>query len=324
MPPRYPHGPLAAGVVRTEDVGDDPALVEAIGAAGGMWQAGDYYADPATIVATARANGVRALRVDARDLSFLSELPELEVLHLRSDGRAVLDPVASLPNLRALLIEHDALRGKIRLDAHPRLAYLRIKLSGRGGRENLPGFLAGHPGVRHLHISEVPFGSLDEVAEPFPALRTLSIFGGERMRSIGDVSSWADTLERLRLTFVRLRAYDGIESLRSLGFLGATFTRVRTIAPLADLRSLTHLSILGSLPSLSPLVGRAGVRIARLTMPDDQDLSPLATWPHLVGLIGEQWLGRDVPVPYLEHLPHGHPLHAEWIAASGSSLTYAL
>jgi hypothetical protein len=59
-------------------------------------------------------------------------------------------------------------------------------------------------------------------------------------------------------------------------------------------------------------------------MPDDRDLLPLATWPDLVGLIGEQWLGRDVPVPYLEHLPDGHPLRAEWIAASGSSLTYAL
>ena len=116
-------------------------------------------------MATARTNGVRALRLDARDLGFLSDLPQLEFLELRSDGRANLDPVASLPNLRALLINHSALTGTISLDSHPRLEWLAIKLSGRGGRENLPGFLAGHPGIRHLRLSEVPFTALaDQLA----------------------------------------------------------------------------------------------------------------------------------------------------------------
>src|SRR5687767_5763201 len=158
MPPRYPHGPLAAGVVRTDDTaGLEPSLLAAIEQAGGLWQAGDYYADPGTIVATAKANGVRALRLDARDLTPLTELPQVEFLHLRSDGRPMLDPVAALPNLRALVIEHGALRGNLQLDAHPKLEWLGLKLSGRGGRENLPTFRRGHRGVRHLRLSEVPF-----------------------------------------------------------------------------------------------------------------------------------------------------------------------
>jgi hypothetical protein len=37
--------------------------------------------------------------------------------------------VASLPNLRALLISHSALTGKLHLDRHPRLERLAIKLS---------------------------------------------------------------------------------------------------------------------------------------------------------------------------------------------------
>ena len=328
MPPRYPHGPLAAGVVRSDDTaGLEPSLLAAIEGAGGLWQAGDYYADAGTIVATAQANGVRALRLDARDLTLLAELPQIEFLHLRSDGRPVLDPVAALPNLRALVIEHGALRGTLQLDAHPRLEWLGLKLSGRGGRENLPTFSRGHPGVRYLRLSEVPFASLDEIAAPFPSLRTLSIHGAERMRSVGDVQPWAETLERLWLTWVRLRSFDGIETLRSLRCFGSTFSRARTIAPLAGLPSLAYLSILGTLPSLGPLTSKAGIRIARLTMPDDGDLSALGTWPDLVALIGEQWLGpsvpEPVPVPFVESLAVEHPLRTEWVEATGSSAIMA-
>lgn len=324
MPPRYPHGPLAAGVVRADDTaGLDPALLAIIDAAGGLWHAGDYYADADTIVATARANGVRALRLDARDLTLLSELPELELLYVRTDGRPILDPIAHLPRLRGLVVHVGALRGTIRLDAHPDLDWLALPLSGRGGRENLPAFMAGHPEVRHLRLREVPFTSLDEVTTAFPGLRTLHVDGGERMRSIGDVARWADGIERLWLTWVRLRSFDGIEALSALTTFGTTFSRVRTIAPLARLPSLRYLSILGTLPSLAALAGHPKLRIARLTMPDDGDLSPLASWPELVALIGQQWLGDDVPVPFLEQLPSGHPLGEEWVAATGSRLLLA-
>lgn len=322
--PKFPHAPLAAGVIRTDDTSFDASVRAEIDAAGGMWQAGDYYADPETIVSTAKANGVRALRLDARDLGFLPELTELEFLELRSDGRANLDPVATLPNLRALLISHSALKGKISLDSHPRLEWLAIRLSGRGGRENLPGFLAGHPGIRHLRLSEVPFAELADFADAFPSLVTLSIFGGERMRSVGDVRPWADGLERLWMTWVPLRSFDGLEVLHRLRCFGASFTRVRTIAPLAELPSLAVLSILGTLPSLVPLSGKRGLRIARLTMPDDGNLAPLRTLPDLVALVGRKFLGEDVPVPYLEDLPADDPRCREWIEATGSRLVLGL
>ena len=316
--PKFSHGPLAAGVIRADETSFDASVQAQIEAAGGMWRAGDYYADPETIVATARANGVRALRLDARDLGFLADLPQLEFRELRSDGRANLDPVASLPNLRALLINHSALTGTISLDSHPRLEWLAIKLSGRGGRENLPRFLAGHPGIRHLRLSEVSFTALADFADAFPSLVTLSIHGGERMRSVGDVSSWAGSLERLWMTWVRLRSFDGVEALRRLRCFGASFSRVKTIAPLAELPSLALLSILDGLPSLAPLSGKRGLRIARLSMPDDGDLAPLRTWPDLVGLVGRKFLGDDVPVPYLEDLPAEHPLRLEWFEATGT------
>ena len=56
---------------------------------------------------------------------------------------------------------------------------------------------------------------------------------------------------------------------------------------------------------------------------DDGDLSPLRTWPDLAGLVGGQWLGSSVPVPFLESLPSGHPLHAEWVNATGSPMIMA-
>ena len=324
MPPRFPHGPLAAGVVQVEDeIGTDPALEALIRDAGGLWQAGDYYADSATIVETAHLNGVRALRLDARDLLLLRDLPELEILHLRSDGRPVLDPVATLPNLRGLIVELSALRGTIRLEAHPRLELLKMPLSGRGGRENLSGVLHGHPAVRHLRLGEVPLTSLDALAAGFPALRTLHIHGAERMRSVGAVEAWADALDRLWLTWAPLRSFDGLEVLRSLRCFGSTFSRVRTIAPLAHLPALRTLSILGTLPSLVSLAGKAGLRIARLTMPDDGDLDPLGSWPDLVALVGRRWLGDRAPVPYLEDLPATDPRRKEWFDATGTPLLLA-
>jgi hypothetical protein len=311
-------------VARADDIADlDPTLLAIVEAAGGLWHAGDYYADADTIVSSARANGVRALRLDARDLTFLAELPELELLYVRTDGRPILDPIAHLPRLRGLIVHVGALRGTIRLDAHPDLEWLALPLSGRGGRENLPAFLAGHPGVTHLRLREVPFTSLDEFTTVFPGLRTLHIDGGERMRAIGDAERWADTLERLWLTWVRLRSFDGIEALAALRTFGITFSRARTIGPLSRLPSLRYLSILGTLPSLAPLAGHQGLRVARLTMPDDGDLSPLASWPALVALVGQGWLGDDVPVPFLELLPSEHPFREEWVAATGSRLLLA-
>lgn len=63
-----------------------PSLLDAIEGEGGLWYASDYYTRPAEIVARAHEVGAVALRLDARDLSLLHELPQVKYLHLRSDG----------------------------------------------------------------------------------------------------------------------------------------------------------------------------------------------------------------------------------------------
>jgi hypothetical protein len=311
---------LTPGVARTNDHGGlPPSMLQAIAGVGGLWAAGDYYASAGTIVEAARTNGVRALQLDARDLAFLDQLPELEFLHLRSDGRADIGPVRSLGLLRGLVIDHDAgLRGTIDLAAHPHLEWLKLKLSGKGGAENVPMVLAGHIGIRDLRIGEAPFADLTDLARAFPALRCLRIFGANRMRAVGDIGPWSGSLECLSTVWAPLRTVDGIERLRHLSFLGVTFGRMRDLEPLVPMTGLRYLSLLGTVPSLRPLVGHPGIRMARLSMPVDEDLGPLATWPALVALIGQQWIGPGPGVPFLEsHQPD--PLVTEWRSAAHTS-----
>ena len=175
-------GDLKQGVVQTTDTGGfPPSMLDAIAEVGGLWHAGDYYAKPDAIVRTAREHGVRALRVDARNVSWLGELPDLEFLHLRTDGRPPLDPVRSLGQLRGLMVEVGAVRGTIDLEAHPDPRWLKITLSGKGGAANLRHILAGHPGVEHLRSSEIPFGDLAELATAFPSVRFFETYGADRL-----------------------------------------------------------------------------------------------------------------------------------------------
>ncbi len=90
-------------------------MLDAIEADGGLWAAGDWYTDPPDIVAQAKAAGAVALRLDCRDLAFLDELPDVRYLHVRTDGRPPLEPVASLRGLRALILEVGSLRGTLDL-----------------------------------------------------------------------------------------------------------------------------------------------------------------------------------------------------------------
>lgn len=313
-------GDLRDGVARTIDTGGlAPDLLAAIESAGGLWQAGDYYAKAARIVDAARANSVRALRLDARDLELLRDLPELEFLHLRSDGRPPLEPVASLRNLRALIVETGALRGTIDLGAHPRLEWLKLKLSGRGGRENLVAFLGGHRGVRDLRLNEVPFRDLTELAGAFPSVRHLRIYGGDRLRGLGDVDAWRDSLEGFGTLFVPLRSARELAGLEELRYLGLSAARLDSVAPLASMPGLRYLSLLGNVPSLRPLAGHPGLRILRMTQPEDGDWGPLRELPGLVGVINRPEGGTDFGVPFLEELPAEHPLVREWRHGTASS-----
>lgn len=312
---------LSAGVARTDQHGGlPPSMLEAIAGVGGLWAASDHHASPATIVASAQASDVRALQLDGRDLAFIEQLPQLEFLHLRSDGRPDVSPVGALGGLRGLVIDHDAgLRGTIDLRAHPRLEWLKLKLSGKGGVSNVPNVLAGHAGVRDLRLVEAPFADLADLAVAFPSVRCLRIFGANRMRAVGDIGPWSRSLESMSTVWAPFRTLDGLERLRRLSFLGVTFGRMRTLEPLAASASLRYLSLLGTVPSLRELAGHPGIRIARLALPDDEDLEPISTWPSLVGLIGERWIAPGPGVPFLEGLAADHALVTEWRAAAHTS-----
>lgn len=308
-------GDVTTGVVRTIDTGGlPPSMLDAISDAGGLWYAGDYYAKPDVILRTAREAGVRALRVDARDLSWLSDLPDLEFLHVRTDGRPPLDPIRDLRRLRALTVEVGAVRGTIDLEVHKHLRWLKIKLSGKGGAANLPGVLAGHPGITHLRLSEVPFADLAELATAFPSLTFLEVHGADQLKKLGDVSAWRRTLRGLGFIFpLQLRTLEGIEVLDLLEYLGISFGTLGRIDSLTSVGSLRYLQLVATYPSLVPLSGHPRIKMARLAMPTDGILDPLRTLPSLVALSGEKWIGRPVDrMPLLEDLAPDHPLCVEW------------
>ena len=64
-----------------------PTLVAELKACGGLWYAGDAYTSAARVVEQVRDRGIRALRLDFRDLSLLHDLPDLLHLEVASDGR---------------------------------------------------------------------------------------------------------------------------------------------------------------------------------------------------------------------------------------------
>lgn len=301
--------------MRTADAGGlPPSMLDAIADVGGLWYAGDYYASTQAILATARDAGVRALRVDARDLSWLGGLPELELLHVRTDGRAPLDPIRSLGSLRGLTVEVGAVRGTIDLRAHPDLRWFKIELSGKGGAAVLPGVLAGHPGIEHVRLAEVPFRDLTEVAAAFPSVRFLALHGAERLKKLGDLTPWSRTLRGLGFTFaLRLRALDGIERLEGLDYVGVTYGTLHRVDEIAGLNSPRYLALAATCPSLTPFTGHRALRMARVAMPADENLEPLRSLPSLVALGGAHWIGRPVDgLPSLQDLPAGDSLRLEW------------
>ena len=312
-------GDLTQGVVQTTDTGGlPPSMLDAIAGVGGLWHAGDYYARPEAIVRTAREHGVRALRVDAHELSWLGELPDVEFLHLRTDGRPPLDPVRDLGRLRGLTIEVGAVRGTLDLEAHPDLRWLKIQLSGKGGAANLPHVLAGHSNVEHLRLSEVPFADLTEVALAFPSVRFFEMHGADRLKNLGDLSPWRETLRGLVATFaLRLRTLEGIQALGRIEYVGLTYGTLDQVDVFASVPSLRYLQLALKYPSLAPLAGHPGITMARVNMPKDGNLEPLRTWPSLIALGGEQWIGRPVEgIPMIEDLPRDDWLRVQWERAA--------
>src|SRR3954452_14962361 len=248
-----------------------PSLVDAIEADGGLWYAGDHYTEAASVVARAREVKAVALRLDFRDLSLLEELPSVRYLHLRSDGRPPLGPVAGLKKLRALILGVSAIRGGLDLTAFPQLRWLRGSLGGKGGEALRQSLTRGHPRLEHLSLTEVSARALDELVHGFPRLRHLRVHFADQLRPLGDLGPVARTLRGLDLDFPGLRSLDGIGVLRKLEMLRLHGGKVTDLEPLAALRSLRYaeLDTGPGLASLEPLRDQPKLRMVALSLVQD-------------------------------------------------------
>jgi hypothetical protein len=293
-----------------------PSLLDAIEAEGGLWYASDYYTKPADIVIKAREVGAVALRLDVRNLSFLEELPGIRYLHLRSDGSPPLDPVASLPGLRALILETRAQRGTLDLAAFKDLRWLRLGLGGKGGAAMLPAITTGLPGLEWLAVSETKVKTAGELVGSFPALRALSIGFADFLRQLGPLASSSPSLTTLTLFMTGIRTLEGIHGLTRLRTLNIFAGYVVDLGPL---RSLEHLRyarlLLPRVPSIEPLRGHPSLRMLELGMAAEPEREILDSIPGLVAISRGKNFKQAVPWPDLLAIEKGDPLRQEWFRA---------
>ena len=294
-----------------------PSLIEAIEADGGLWYASDYHTDAASVVARAREIGAVALRLDFRDLSLLEQLPQVRYLHLRSDGRPRLEPLAGLAELRALILHVSALRGELDVRGFPQLRWLRASLGGRGGKALQASLVRGHARLEHLSVTEVPARTLAELVGGFPRLRHLRVHFADHLRTLGDIAPVADTLHGLDLDFTGIRSLEGIEVLHGLEAFRLRGGRVTDLAPLRSLAWLryAYLDTGIGIASIGPLRDHPALRMLGLSLVQDGDLAPLATLPHLVAVERGPRLTGELPWPDPAKVPRDHPFHREWADA---------
>jgi hypothetical protein len=300
---------------RTETHGLPPALAAEIEAVGGLWWASDYYTTPEQVVDGARAARARALRLDYHDLSFLSGLPELEYLWLRSDGFPEVTPVAGVRGLRALLIETGGMRGELDPLGFPELRWLSCGLGGKLGPVFLEALQRGHPVLRSLDVHETRIRRLSELGGRFPELRRVRVSFADHLRDVGPLVDVCPRLETLRLTFaVRIESIEGLSGLSGIRTLDVTGGRLEDVGVLAGLRALRHLQLLQSrLETIEPLRNHPTLRMLWLAMARDPDPAVLRSIPGLVALAG-----APVPVPGVEDLSvlaGDDPLRLEWAGA---------
>lgn len=254
------------------------AAIDELG--GGVWWAGDDYMKPAEIVRRTREIGARALILDARDLRWLTELPELRFLCVRTDGRPVLDPIADLPALEGLALDISSVRTERDLLALPGLRWFDSTLGGQGGKALAARLRRGHEQLEWLAFTEVPFRSVGEAIATLPRLRHLRLHFADHLRSMGDLSPVAASLRGLALSITGLRRLDGIEQavhLESLTVAG----RVASLEPLESLASLRWLWLHGPDQDYSPIAGHAGLRIVGMGRIDAAARAVLETLPAL-------------------------------------------
>ena len=293
-----------------------PSLVAAIEADGGLWYAGDAYTTADDVIQAAGRVGAVALRLDFRDLRLLESMPDLRYLHIRSDGRPPLDPVAGLRQLRALIIYTGALRGDLDPVGFPDLRWLRIGLGGKGGAAALPAIQRGHPGLEWLSLREVKARKATELCAGFPKLRMLRIGFADYLRELGDLAAVTPNLEKLSMHLTPIQSLDGLRGLRGLQTLEVFGGRVRDLAPLGSLTRLRY-GFLGvpDVETIEPLRHHPSLRMVALTMAGEPDVSVLASIPGLVAVKRGKNFEQPLPWPDLDSLPMDNPLRVEWSLA---------
>ena len=272
-------GVLTRNEMLRKDVPAQRELIEA----GGEWVA-PAGADPADIVREAQAEGVRALHVAGRDLSFLSELPALEHLSLGDVGDVT--PAMGLPGLRSFsVVSWES--GQLDATAWPRLARFGASEPPRGGGGVESAF--GHPGVEVLALRRYP--GQDLAAVTAPRLRELHL-SSSRLETLSGLERHADSLELLALSRVpKLASLAGLGSMRRLQVLaidGARLVKTLTEVAAAPVLRLLDVGDQRGIESLDPLAGHPTLEFVLFERTTDMSLKALGELPRLRAVVGHQ------------------------------------
>lgn len=298
---RLPRLELKRVELASDTSGLPPSLIDAMEADGGLWQAGDAYTSADEVIATARRVGTRALRLDFRDLTLLEQLPDIRYLHLRSDGRPVLDPVGELRGLRALIIDTGAQRGDLDPLTLPDLRWLKMGLGGKGGAQMLTALRRGHPRLEWLALSETRARTAAELCQGLPSLRSLRIYLADYLHELGPLADFTPQLEKLSLYLTAIRSVAGLERLSRLHTLSVVGGRLGDVTPIARSHGLRYLQLeMPRLESIEPLRAHPSLRMALIRLEPTADVSVIDSIPDLIRVA---------------QLEKDDPLRAEWLRA---------
>jgi hypothetical protein len=313
MAARGPRQNLRRVDLATESGGLPGSLIRAIEADGGLWFAGDWYTPVDEIVRQARAAGAVGLRLDARNLSFIAELPDLRYLHVRTDGRPVLDPIADLQELQALILEVGAIRGDLDPFAFPELRWLRTGLGGKGAAKTRELLDRGHPNLEWLTVRETRARSVAELIGGFPRLRWASIGFADVLRSLGPIRERNSRLQGLSLYLTGIASLDGLDELPDLEVLELFGGHVADLGPVGRARGLRYARLLcPDAASIEPLRGHPRLRMLELKLSGEPDTTVLDSMPELVAV--GRGKGFTVPIRQADlfEFPREDALRREW------------
>ncbi len=311
-----PRLPLSRVDLTTHTGGLPLSLVATMESEGGLWWASDAYTSADEVVETARRVKAAALRLDFRDLRLLDRLPGIRYLHVRSDGRPDLSPIAALTGLRALILETSALRGDLDPVVFPDLRWLRLGLGGKGGAAVLPAIQRGHEGLEWLDVDETKARSATDVCAGFPNLRVLRIGHADHLRELGNLAAAVPKLEKLALPFTQIRTLDGIFALERLETMEIRGGRVRDLAPLRWLHCLRYARLeLVDLDSIEPLRDHPALRMVAFAEQQAPDNSVLASIRGLKAVWSGNGFIRPISWPELGEISADDPLRVEWARA---------